>query len=126
MVIAGGLAYVMAGDNEKPTTTFGLTIESAIRIGDERIIALESHYLMEVSATGVLWGSPRISWDGIRDVKIENGLLTGMSFDPMDSSNEWVPFSINLATKEVVGGSYAKYYSDNGPPVEKAKWWKIW
>jgi hypothetical protein len=27
----------------------------------------------------------------------------------MDSINEWIPFSIDLDTKEITGGSYRRY-----------------
>jgi hypothetical protein len=126
IVIAGGLGYVMQPDNEKPINTFGVTIDFTIRISEERIIATDNTDVREISSVGEVWRSPRISWDGIKDIKIENEQLTGLSFDPMDENNEWIPFSIDLKTKEIQGGSYRRYYTGSGQPIERKKWWKVW
>jgi len=126
IVIAGGLGYVMHPDNEKPIRTFGCSIDKVIRLDEEKLFASDDTQIMEISANGEQWISPRIAWDGIKDIKIENGLLTGLSFDPMDDNNEWVPFRINLMTKQIESGSYRRYYTDNGQPVKKNKWWKVW
>jgi hypothetical protein len=126
VVIAGGLGYVMHPDNEKPIRTFGCSIEKVIRHDEEKLIASDDTQIIEITANGDQWISPRIAWDGIKDIKIENGLLTGLSFDPMDDNNEWVPFSINLTTKQIESGSYRRYYTDNGQPIKKNKWWKVW
>lgn len=126
IVISGGLGYVMQPDNEKPVKTFGGSIDKAIRFDEEKLFASDDTQIIEISATGEQWISPRIAWDGIKDIEIENGTLTGLSFDPMDDNNEWVPFSINLATKQIESGSYRRYYTDNGQPIQKKKWWKVW
>jgi hypothetical protein len=126
IVIAGGQGYVMQPDNEKPIDTFGVTIDFVLRIDDDKIIATDNTDVRELSSAGQLWRSPRISWDGIKDIKVEDGILTGLSYDPMDEANEWVPFSIDLTTKQIEGGSYRRHYTDNGQPIQKKKWWKVW
>jgi hypothetical protein len=126
IVIAGGLGYIMHPDNEKPIEVFGAAIDYAIGLNEEKIIASDDTQVMEISPTGQQWISPRIAWDGIKEIRIENGVLTGLSYDPMDDNNEWVPFSINLTTKQIESGSYRRYYTDNGQPIEKRKWWKVW
>lgn len=126
IVIAGGLGYVMDPDSVKPIGTFGASLDNAIRLNEDKIIASDDTLVREISSTGEQWRSPRISWDGIKEIKLENGLLTGLSYDPMNDDDEWVPFSINLTTRDIEGGSYRRYYTNNGQPIQKKKWWKMW
>lgn len=63
------------------------------------------------NATDVLWRSQRISWDGMRNVVRQGLTVTGEAYDPTGGDRDWVPFSLDLKTGEVRGGSY------NGPPM---------
>ena len=123
-VIAGGALYVMNPDEHKPEQTYGASFRSAIRLANQNVLLMDDTQITEVKPSGALWGSPRISWDGFKAIVVEHDKLTGLSFDPMDAAHEWVPFSIDLSTKEVEGGSYLKYYLE--PVTITKKWWKFW
>lgn len=109
VVIAKGQGYIMTPDQQTPIETFGVDIKSAIVTDDKKIVLVDDIYIGIIDDNAVVWQSERISWDGIKDVKLQDNILTGLSCDPMDRITEWVPFSIDLDTKEIIGGSYRRY-----------------
>ncbi|MFL5742598.1 MAG: hypothetical protein ACJ75B_20410 [Flavisolibacter sp.] len=113
VVIAKGQGYIMTPDQELPIATFGVDIKDAIKTAGNRIVLVDDIYMRLLEDNGTVWQSERISWDGIKDVKVQDNILSGLSYDPMDSINEWIPFSIDLDTKETTGGSYRRYSIDN-------------
>lgn len=109
VVIANGQGYIMTPDQQIPIDTFGGDIKEAIKKEDNKIILVDDIYVRLIHDRGTVWQSERISWDGIKDLKLQNNILTGLSYDPMDSINEWIPFSVDLDSKEITGGSYRRY-----------------
>ncbi len=141
VVIAGGQGYVMSPDDEKPKFTFGLTITDVLQTTDGSLICADNVYIIFLdNSNGQLWVSERISWDGIKDLKISGDTLYGQAYDPTNSIQEWSDFSINLKTKEITGGTYRGFLKqnshlevgDNGmlreklTTTKKKPWWKIW
>ena len=142
VVIAGGQGYVMSPDDEKPKFTFGLTITDVLQTADGSLICADNIYIIFLdNSNGQLWVSERISWDGIKDLKISGDTLHGQAYDPTNSIQEWSDFSINLKTKEITGGTYRDFLKqnshlevgDNGmlrekvvATTKKKPWWKIW
>jgi hypothetical protein len=137
VVFAGGIAYIMNPDNEKPKFTFGITISEVLQTDNGSLICSDDiHIMLLDNSTGELWKSERISFDGIKNLTETNGILTGLSFDPTYSDEEkWIEFSINLRTKEIKGGSYREFLERNPNMVVQIKdrikenkkpWWKIW
>lgn len=113
VLIGKGQGYIMTLGQEQPIDTFGGNIREAIQTPDNKIILVDDIYVRLLDNNGTVWKSERISWDGIKDLKLEDNILTGLSYDPMDSTNEWIPFSIDLTTKELKGGSYKRYQIEN-------------
>ena len=113
VVIAKGQGYIMTPDKELPIDTFGGDIRDAIKTAGKKIVLVDDIYIRFLEEKGIVWQSERISWDGIKDIKLVDNILTGLSYDPMDSINEWIPFSINLYTKEIIGGSFRRYPIEN-------------
>jgi hypothetical protein len=72
-----------------------------------------------VEPNGEYWNTERISWDGLKEIKYKNRIVSGLSFDPMYDADEWIEFSYNLDAKTLNGGSFHRY--DNRKP-----WWKFW
>jgi len=108
VVIAHGQCYIMTPDEQTPIDTFGVDIKEAITTDDNKIVLLDDIYVMLMDDKGIIWQSERISWDGIKDVQLQDNILTGLSYDPIDRNNEWIPFSVDLETKRVSGGSYRR------------------
>lgn len=141
IVIAGGLGYIMSTENETPKSSFGLTIKKVIQKNDGSLIcADDTHILLLDNQSGDFWESDRISWDGIRDLKLDENIVTGQSYDPTNSIKPWADFSVDLDSKEINGGSFQETLKNN-PHLEanktglirekqiddkKKRWWKIW
>jgi hypothetical protein len=130
----------MSPDDEKPKFTFGLTIKEVLQTADGSLVCADNVRIVFLdNSNGQLWVSERISWDGIKDLKISGDTISGTTYDPTNSIQEWNDFSINLKTKEITGGSYSDFLKqnphlevgDNGMLREKVTttkkpWWKIW
>jgi hypothetical protein len=114
VVIAKGQGYIMTPDQEKPIDTFGINIKEAIQTTENNIILISDTDVQLMNSDGTIWQSERISWDGIKDLKFQDNVLTGLSYDPTNSNNAWVPFSIDFATMQITGGSYRNYLTGMG------------
>ena len=140
VVIAGGQGYIMSPDEEKPKFTFGLTINEVLQCDDGSLVCADNVQIFFLDkSNGQTWVSERISWDGIKNLKISGDTLYGKTYDPTNSIQEWNDFSMNLKTKEIIGGSYINFLKQN-PNLEvgnngmlrekvatkKKLWWKIW
>lgn len=125
VVIAYGLGYIMTTDQTKPVQTFGWGITEILPTLDNRFVAVDATNLIVINADGTIWESPRISWDGITSLTLNGKIVSGLSYDPMNDLNEWVPFYLNIDTKMIEEGSYRRYYDDNGT-YKKKPFWKFW
>ena len=132
LVIAGGTCYLMNPDEDKPKSTFGVGYETVIKNLDGRLILQDLTDLTVIEPNGEHWHTERISWDGIKDLKLERNLVSGLSFDPMNDKDEWVEFVVDLEKRNVKGGSFRQYeFKPVGESVQrkndtKKPWWKIW
>src|ERR1700760_1394209 len=63
---------------------------------------------MAVKADGSGWRSPRISWDGLRNIKVHEARLSGEAYTPV--ANHWVSFTLNLLTGDCFDGVYEKEF----------------
>lgn len=107
IVVAGGQGYVMSPENVTPKSTFGLTISNAHQTDNRSLVFVTNVNIMVLdNANGEFWHSERISWDGIKIVKLLDNIIYGLAYDPTNSIQEWSEFSINLKTKEITGGTW--------------------
>jgi hypothetical protein len=140
VVFAGGQGYIMNPEEQKPKMTFGLTIKDVIQKEDRGLICSDGiHILLLDNKTGEIWKSDRISWDGIKDLKLVDNKISGQTYDPTNSNQHWSDFELDLETKEIKGGSFQEFLErnehlevqENGMLREKTEtkkklWWKIW
>jgi hypothetical protein len=108
LVFAHGIAYIVNTESQKLLKSFGYGYEQFIYAPTGAMILSDSTTITSVDTSGNVWHSERISWDGIKDLKLEGKIVAGLSYDPLNKEVEWVPFSLNLETKELKGGSYNK------------------
>jgi len=54
--------------------------------------------------SGIVWHTQRISYDGFQKVHFEADQLVGDAWSPIE--DRWLPFSVDLTTGRVDGGSY--------------------
>jgi hypothetical protein len=88
-------------------------------INDRHFVLAFAYFSLVIKLDGTHWNTERISWDGLAEIKVENNLVSGLAYNPMHDSDEWVEFKYDLDTKILIGGSY--YSFENKKP-----WWKIW
>jgi hypothetical protein len=107
VVIAGGQAYVIDPNQSSSWEHFGGDIETALEIHDLNALLFGNGLWFELlGANGMIWQTRRISWDEMRDLKIQGLTLTGRSSCYDDT---WSDFTVDLVEGTVTGGSY------NGP-----------
>lgn len=109
IVIAYGQGYIITTEDQRTIATFGIGITKIIRTDNDRFIAVDQTDLAIIEDDGTIWRSERISWDGLEDLTFKNNTVTGLSFGPMELNDSGVPFSFDLDTKELTGGSYPSF-----------------
>jgi len=139
VVFANGFGYVMNPNQEKPLMTIGSMSREVFQSENGDLICIDDIGIEIIDCTNFkTWTSERISWDGFKDLTFENGIISGKSFDPTNSKQEWSDFSFNTLTKEIIGGSFREMLKQNShlemrnrievqlKPENEKKWWKIW
>ena len=119
LVIANGTCYLMNQNDTQPISVFGVGFNNIFKASKNRLVLQDQTDLTVIESDGSHWNTERISWDELKEIKVENNIVTGLSYDPMYDADEWVPFTYDLDTRTLTGGSYHRY--DNKKP-----WWKIW
>src|SRR5271165_2110877 len=98
-------AYVIDPDDRRLLTTFGSQIDTALVAPDASVVILCNGLDLEAwSGDARRWKTRRISWDGIWDLEIDVDRVRGQAWNPLDDCEE--PFSVELRTGDVEGGSY--------------------
>jgi hypothetical protein len=107
VVVAGGECYVVDVGNRSLIDTFGGTFETLIRVPEKNIIVFGSSIHFEaIGTSGRTWRSGRISWDGIRSLKLEGSTLKGEAWSYEDI---WLPFALDVNSGECKGGAEAAW-----------------
>ena len=140
VVFSGGQGYVINVDQEKLIFAFGITINDVIQKDDGGLICSnDTHILIIDSENGEIRQTERISWDGIKDLKLVKNTLHGKSYDSTNDFRPWINFTLDLETNKISGGSFVEFLTknqnlevlENGMLNEKKvshkkPWWKIW
>ncbi|MEQ5791618.1 hypothetical protein J4E06_11185 [Muricauda sp. NFXS6] len=119
LIIANGTCYLMNPSSEKQVDVFGVGYSNVFKVNNGDLVLQDQTNLTIIKQNGTHWDSERISWDGLKEIQIEESIVKGLSYDPMYDADEWVEFSYDLNSKTLEGGSYHRY--DNKKP-----WWKFW
>jgi hypothetical protein len=107
IVISGGQAYVIDPEERRLLATFGGQICTALPAPHANLLILgHLTYLEAWNSNAVQWKTPRISWDGIRDLKVEQDYVRGLAWSPIEDCQ--IPFSVDLKTGMVEGGAYPR------------------
>lgn len=105
VVVAGGTAYVVDPESRALVGSFGAQIDTVILDQDRHQLIIGNGLWFEaLGASGLIWRSRRLSWDGVRNVRISDAHLRGEAWNPVDDG--WSEFRLDLQSGRVVGGSY--------------------
>ncbi len=103
IVIAGGECYIIEIENRKLKESFGGMYETVFCIFEKNIVILGTSIDFDaLNASGHLWQSQRISWDGLRHLKQEENILSGEAWS---LGNTWIPFSLDIDSGKHTGGA---------------------
>lgn len=112
LVVAGGAGYIIDAVDRRLVQELAIDIQHVWFQQDlEAFIISNGLWFEAFGREARLWRSPRLSWDGIRNVERLGLTATGEAYDPTSRDGDWVPFSLDLASGDVRGGSYG------GPPM---------
>lgn len=107
IVVARGQGYVVDPEAHQLVSTFSGDIQHVIPLPELGAIAFSDGLGFEaIKKEGIWWQSPRISWDEIRNIKVEGTILRGEASAPTADGNEWVPFTVDLLTGRCEDGIY--------------------
>lgn len=102
IVVAGGQAYVINPETRVLVSVFGGVIQHIIGVPDlTGIVFGDPWQFIAIGTEGLRWETRRLAVDGVRSLRRVNTLLLGEASDLLDS---WLPFTIDLADGNVIGG----------------------
>jgi hypothetical protein len=105
IVISGGQGYVVDPDDRTQREYLGGQIEDVLLVPGRGVLVGNGLWFVLVGPGGTLWTSGRISWDGMRRLRVDGLSLNGESWDPLTES--WIPFELDISTGHPTGGSFA-------------------
>lgn len=105
VVISRGEAYILDPCNRQAVEEIGGCYDDAITIGELLVLSTGTD-LRAIGREGVRWRTKRISWDGIRNLRLDSngGVIEGEAWSPF--GDDWTPFEVDLHSGAVKGGSY--------------------
>ncbi len=122
VVIANGLGYIICPNQQKAITTFGSGITELLQADDGRFVAADNTNLVIINNDALVWVSKRISYDGIKELKVNGNIVSGYFYEPTSDDDEWIKFNFNIDTK-IIEIEHDNY---NDRPNKKNPFWKFW
>jgi hypothetical protein len=118
LIIASGTCYIMHPDQQIPYSVFGVGYEAVLKTKNGIYILQDQTDLTLLDEFGNYSHSERISYDGIKELRLdENGLVHGLSYYPTSDADQWIPFTYDSEKRKLTGGSF-------GGNTPTKKWWK--
>jgi len=108
LAVAGGYAYLVNTTGPGHCLHLPLRpVTQTVSAIDEGLLLLAGfHTVAAIGATGLLWETAKLSWEGVKLGEIRDGKLLGEGWNM--PTNREVPFSIDLRTGEHDGGGFEK------------------
>lgn len=106
LAVAGGYAYLV--DTRSPDECLHLPLRPVVHVlaaPDAGLLLLAGfHTVAAIGATGLLWETARLSWEGLTLGEVRDEQLHGRGWD-LHTDRE-VPFTVDLRTGRHTGGGY--------------------
>jgi hypothetical protein len=117
LVVASGRGYLL--DTTKRTIIGRLTreyLQDAVWAPESGVwVVADDLRLFVLDPAGTtLWASPRVSWDGIRRLRVAGDVVHGEADMAAGAAENdyWSPFALDLGTRRIEGALYG------GPPID--------
>ncbi|HEX4154880.1 MAG TPA: hypothetical protein VHY48_04635 [Acidobacteriaceae bacterium] len=108
LAVAGGYAYLV--DTRSPDQCLHLPLRPVTQVlpaPQENLILLAGfHTIAALGASGLLWETARLSWEGLTLNEIRDGQLHGLGWN-MPTDRE-LPFTVDLRTGSHTGGGFER------------------
>jgi hypothetical protein len=108
LAVAGGYAYLV--DTRTPERCLHLALRPVVKLlpaPEANLILLAGfHTIAAIGASGLLWETARLSWEGVTLGEIRDGQLRGFGWE-MQTDRE-IPFVVDLRTGEHTGGGHTR------------------
>jgi hypothetical protein len=104
--VAGGYAYIVDTTAPEHSTHISLkpVAEVLVLTASGLLVFIGFHAIIAWGANGLAWQTARLSWEGIRITRAEDGVLRGFGWD-MRTDRE-IEFSVDLRTGIHTGGGF--------------------
>lgn len=107
IVVSGGQGYVVDPETHQLVSLLPGDIQHVVSLPELGAIVVSDGLSFEaIKSSGVWWRSPRISWDKIRNIKVEGTTLRGEASMPTAGEDQWSPFALDLMTGQCEDGVY--------------------
>jgi len=104
VVVAAGQAYIVDPETAVLDDSFGADLVSVLESQVPHTLVLVGFTRLKVLTATGLWTTPRLSWDGFADVRVDGSTVLGNAWEPGD--DVFLPFTVDLVSRAVTGGSY--------------------
>lgn len=106
LVVAGGRLFQVKPDSHD-TVCVASAVTEMWPLADPPRLLFNNQGLAFfcIGWNGLVWATPRISWDGFRNLRLDGEVLEGEAWSP--DGDRWSPFSVSVADGAVVGGTYS-------------------
>jgi hypothetical protein len=107
IVVAQGDACIVDPDNRAIRDRIAADVEEVIRAPSLGLVVFRGMTAFTaIRADNLGWRSPRISWDGFRNIKVRDSELFGDAYTPVQDA--WMPFKLDLLTGHCSDGIYER------------------
>jgi len=99
-IVAGGYGcFVSATNPELPQAVRALPVTD-VRVIEDRSMFVFADYtrLCAYGRAGLIWECPRVCWDELKIVSINQKTIDGTGYDPTSDANPLTQFSVDLET----------------------------
>ncbi len=106
LVGAGGYVYLLNLRHPEKTELLPLRPVTGIVLNEQggQAIFIGYHHVLVCEASGELWQSERMSWEGVTVLTLKDGILYGTGWNMLE--DEDIPFTLHLRTRVLTGGGY--------------------
>lgn len=119
IVVAQGNACVVDPESRTVRDRIAWDIEEVIPLASlGSVIFRGVTDFTAIKADNSGWRSPRVSWDGLRNIEVHETKLLGEAYTPI--ADEWVPFKLDLLTGHCLDGIYDKEMA-RAVPISRGK-----
>jgi hypothetical protein len=110
VVVARGHGYVIRPETKQVVENFGGMIDTVVKVPESKLLVFGcAVHFGCFGENGKRWKSRRISWDGMRNLRVDGIKLHGEAWSPLGGQKGggiWEAFELDIRSGEFTGGSY--------------------